>query len=176
MFWRSCMKSLILEGFMGCGKSRIAKGLAKKYNLELIDTDEIIEDEQKKRISDIFEDEGEEAFRDMETSLLKRLCKKEGPFVLSLGGGMPCREENRRLLKEIGTVVYLKASPEVLTGRLEKGVEKRPMLKGHDLKQRVSQLLTERRDAYEEAADVVMDIGLSDPDTIVSMIEKEFLL
>ncbi len=173
MSWRSSMKNLILEGFMGCGKSRIARELGRSLDREVIDTDDLIEHDQGKVISDIFKEQGEEAFRDMETETLRKLLSKEGSFVISLGGGMPVREENRRLLKELGTVVYLKADVDVLVARLERGVEKRPMLAGYELRGRVQELISAREVFYDEAADIVVDIGQDDPQTICEKIIKE---
>ncbi len=166
------MKSLILEGFMGCGKSRIAFELGKELKLRVLDTDKLIESRQEKSISDIFKDEGEEAFRDMETEQLELLTKDEQSYIISLGGGMPCRKENRELLKKLGKVVYLRAEPEVLIKRLERGVEKRPMLSGHDLEQRVKELLEKRKGDYEEAADIIVDIGNEDVKTVTARVRK----
>ena len=101
------MKNIVLMGFMGAGKTTIGKKLAKALECEFIDTDEWIEKEQGRKISDIFAEDGEVAFRDMEKDLLKRLQNSEDRFVLSIGGGMPVREENRALLRNLGTVVYL---------------------------------------------------------------------
>ncbi|MBO4374523.1 MAG: shikimate kinase [Lachnospiraceae bacterium] len=167
------MKNLILEGFMGCGKSRVARQLALDLALKVIDTDDLIEEEQGRKISNIFEKDGEEAFRDMETQALRNLLSDRERQVISLGGGMPVREENRRLLKELGTVIYLKADVDVLIMRLEKGVEKRPMLAGHDLRDRVRELLSAREMFYDAAADLVIDIGQDDPQTISERIIKE---
>lgn len=169
------MSSLILEGFMGSGKSTVAARLSEKLGLPLIDTDAEIERRAGKTISSIFAEEGEEAFRDMETECLKqirRLQEKEpGDRVISLGGGMPVREENRALLKEIGTVIYLKAEPELLIRRLEKETGSRPMLSGKDLAERVLNLLGEREEAYMEAADVV--ILLEEGEDVAERIRKE---
>ncbi len=166
------MKNLILEGFMGCGKSRIARELGIRLSLKVLDTDNLIEEAQKKTIADIFRDEGEAAFRDMETAMLRQLLTREGAYIISLGGGMPCRGENRKLLKELGRVVYLKAEPEVLIKRLEKGVEKRPMLSGHDLEKRVNELLEKRESDYNDAADVIVEIGEDDVEAVVEKIRK----
>ena len=99
------MKNIVLMGFMGAGKTTVGKRLAKALSCEFIDTDERIEKEQGRKISDIFAEDGEQAFRDMETDLLKRLQDSKDAFVLSIGGGMPVREENRALLRKIGTDV-----------------------------------------------------------------------
>ena len=167
------MKNLILEGFMGCGKSRIAHELGRSLGRKVIDTDDLIESDQGRKISDIFKEQGEEAFRDMETEILRKLLSGEDGLVISLGGGMPVREENRRILKELGTVVYLKADVDVLIMRLERGVEKRPMLAGHELKGRVLELVSAREAFYDDAADITVDIGQDDPQTICESIIKE---
>ena len=167
------MKNLILEGFMGCGKSRIARELGRSLAAEVIDTDDLIERKQGRTVSGIFERDGEEAFRDMETEALRDLLSEKAGLVISLGGGMPVREENRRLLKELGTVVYLKGDPDVLVARLERGVEKRPMLAGHDLRKRVEELLSAREAFYAEAADITIDIGQDDPQKVCDRILKE---
>ncbi|MCR5650430.1 MAG: shikimate kinase [Lachnospiraceae bacterium] len=167
------MKNLILEGFMGCGKSRIASELGRSIKLEVIDTDDVIERKQGRTIAKIFEESGEEAFRDMETAVLRELSDRQEGAVISLGGGMPVKSENRKLLKELGTVIYLKADSNVLIRRLQRGVEKRPMLSGHDLKERVEQLLSEREAFYEDAADIVIEIGEDDPEKIVKRIMEK---
>ena len=94
----------------------------------------------------------------METDLLKRLEKKEERFVLSIGGGMPVREENKELLRKIGTVVYLKTTKEELIRRLS-GDTSRPLLQGGALEEKVSALMAAREAIYLETAhrEVVTD-------------------
>ncbi len=168
------MRSLILEGFMGCGKSYAARNLSAELKLPFIDTDAEIEKKAGKKISRIFADEGEEAFRRMETEELELLLKRGEKAVISLGGGLPCREENRRLLKELGTVIYLKASPGLLMKRLKNGVEKRPMLAGQgDLRERIETLLAEREEQYLAAADITIELDTVNDRQIVSVIRKE---
>lgn len=145
------MKRIVLMGFMGAGKTTIGKALAKELSCKFIDTDEVIEKEQGKKISEIFEKEGECVFRDMETELLKRLQESKEQFVLSIGGGMPVREENRELLRKIGTVVYLKATKEELLRRLS-GDTSRPLLQGGALEEKVTALMEARECIYKETA------------------------
>ncbi len=152
------MKSLILEGFMGCGKSSIAEQLSKELNCPLYDTDALIEKDENRSINEIFESSGEEYFRDLETKMLEKLMQQDGFCVISLGGGMPVREENRKLLRKLGTVVYIKAPAELLFKRLENEREKRPMLEGHELRQRIDELLRLREEAYLKAADFTMGL------------------
>ena len=152
------MKNFVLMGFMGAGKTTVGKELAKAMDCEFIDTDERIEMEQGCKISEIFSTEGETAFRDMETDLLKRLQEQKEGFVLSIGGGMPVREENRALLRNLGTVVYLKTSKEEIIRRLS-GDTNRPLLQGGALEEKVTSLMNAREQIYIETAhkDILTD-------------------
>ena len=145
------MKRIVLMGFMGAGKSTVGKKLAESCGCTFIDTDEWIEKEQNRKISDIFEKDGEKAFRDMETDLLKRLQNSEEEFILSIGGGMPVREENRELLRNLGTVVYLRTTKEEIIRRVSGDVN-RPLLQGGALEEKVTALMNAREHIYQETA------------------------
>ena len=145
------MNHIILIGFMGAGKTSIGKGLSEKLQWKFIDTDCLIEEQQKKTINDIFADHGENYFRDLETDVLKHLLDAKEQYVVAVGGGLPVREENRRYLKELGTVVYLKADVETLVERLS-GDTTRPKLRGGDLREKIETLMRARADIYEDAA------------------------
>lgn len=162
------MKRIVLMGFMGAGKTTIGKALAEKLSWDFIDTDAEIEKEQGRKISEIFETEGEQAFRDMETRLLKKLEKSEERFVLSIGGGMPVKEENRELLRQIGTVVYLKATKEELVRRLS-GDTSRPLLQGGALEEKVAALMAARESIYVETAHQEV---VTDGKSVKELIEK----
>lgn len=162
------MKRIVLMGFMGAGKTTIGKALAEKLSWDFIDTDAEIEKEQGRKISEIFETEGEQAFRDMETQLLKKLEKSEERFVLSIGGGMPVKEENRELLRQIGTVVYLKATKEELVRRLS-GDTSRPLLQGGALEEKVAALMAARESIYVETAHQEV---VTDGKSVKELIEK----
>ena len=99
-------KSVVLIGFMGCGKSTMGIRLSYRLQYILEDTDKLIEAGAGMSVREIFAREGEEAFREMETQLLCKLTEKKGPRVYSVGGGTPVRTANRSLLKSLGTVVY----------------------------------------------------------------------
>ena len=152
------MKNIVLMGFMGAGKTTIGKKLAKALEYEFIDTDEWIEKEQGRKISNIFAEDGEVVFRDMETDLLRRLQNSEEKFVLSVGGGMPVREENRALLRNLGIVIYLKTSKEEIIRRVS-GDKNRPLLQDGDLEEKVTSLMNAREQIYVETAhvDVITD-------------------
>ena len=158
-------------GFMGAGKTTIGKMLAKILGYKFVDTDEWIEKEQERKISDIFAEDGEAVFRDMETDLLKRLQGREERFVLSIGGGMPVRVENRALLRELGTVIYLKTSKEEIVRRVS-GNKNRPLLQGGDLEEKVTFLMNAREDIYLETAHVEVITDGKTPSKVVEEIIK----
>ncbi len=148
--------NIILIGFMGCGKSTVGKKLAGSLHYEFMDTDTVIEETYGKKISRIFEEDGEEAFRKAETRLLERLEKEADGVVIATGGGMPMREENVRYLHKIGTVIFLKAKIETLLERLQNDTE-RPLAAGEDREQRLRTLYEKRLPIYEKAAEVCLD-------------------
>ena len=148
--------NVILIGFMGAGKTTVGQAYASRYGKEFLDTDALIEARAGKTINAIFAEEGEEAFRRMETETVREIGDRMRNTVVSVGGGLPLREENRRLLKAAGTVVYLKSRPETVCERL-KGDDTRPMLKGHDPEKRVRELLAAREAAYLDACHFSVD-------------------
>ena len=144
-------QNIILIGFMGAGKTSVGKAIAEIRKKPLIDTDQMIEEYAGMTISRIFAEKGEKAFRQLETEVLERLLETADGDVISVGGGLPMREENRTLLKKLGMVVYLKVEPETVLERL-KGDTTRPLLQAEDVKKRVQSLLAERGPVYTEAA------------------------
>ncbi|MBQ6416344.1 MAG: shikimate dehydrogenase [Butyrivibrio sp.] len=155
--------NIVLEGFMGSGKSTVSELLSEELMLELIDTDEVIEDTEGRTINEIFETEGEASFRGMETDLLEAIDSDHWrEFVISLGGGMPVKEENRELLRKIGKVVYLRAKPETIFERV-KDDDKRPLLKTEDPLAKIEELLEKRAAFYEDVADMIIDTDGKSP-------------
>lgn len=146
------MDNIILIGYMGSGKSTVGRALASYRKWPLIDTDIYIEEKQGKEISRIFAEEGEVYFRDLETKTLEELLKRDGNYIISVGGGLPMRKENRELLKKLGTVIFLRASVDTVLKRLEKD-QNRPLLQVEDRKQKITEMLAIRNPVYEEAAD-----------------------
>lgn len=151
------MRPIILIGYMGAGKTTVGKLLAKQKEWSFQDTDAMIEKQEKRTVSDIFAADGETAFRDMETSLIKKMIAEGiSDTVLSVGGGLPVREENRRLLKELGTVVYLQASKETIVKRVSDS-DNRPLLRGENLSEKVERMLAERDPLYRQTAELLID-------------------
>jgi len=166
------MKNIILIGFMGCGKTSVGKRLAQTLECEFLDTDELIEQEQKRTIREIFDTDGEAAFREMETECVKKLLKRQGEgFVLSVGGGLPIREVNRNLLKELGDVVLLQVAPEMVYMRLRND-KTRPLLQDKNPMGRILDLMSARRAYYEDAATYIVDVNERSFEEIVEDILK----
>lgn len=152
-------ENLILVGFMGSGKTTLGKWIAKHTGRELIDTDKEVEITAGRTVKEIFEADGEEAFRALETDVLKKLAaSKKKNMVISVGGGTPLRPENRRILKKIGIVVYLRASSEELMRRLRYD-ERRPLLQGKNGEERqdlIIDMLKDREPVYLSSANLVI--------------------
>ena len=149
--------NIVLIGFMGSGKTTTGLKLSYKLHMPVEDTDRLIEKKQGRSISEIFAQDGEEAFRRMETELLRDIVGRKYGRILSVGGGMPVREENRALLKQCGKVFYLRAKAETIYDRIKEDTT-RPLLQCADPLSKIQELLAERAEAYEKCADVILDV------------------
>ncbi len=147
------MNHVIMIGFMGAGKTTIGKKIAKRLEREFIDTDQWIEEKTGRIIADIFAEDGEDAFRRLETETLRELENRQAPCVIAVGGGLPMQPENRPILARMGTVVFLEAGTDTLVERL-KNDKTRPKLQGGDLRQRILDLMAEREAVYCDVADL----------------------
>lgn len=123
------MKKIILLGYMGCGKSTIAKKLSKVTNIPYLDLDKCIEIKTNLTINRIFELHGEIYFRKLEHEIFLELLQSSEETIIGLGGGTPCYANNHELLKGEGVIsVYLKASVDTLYNRLIHNKSKRPLI------------------------------------------------
>lgn len=163
--------NIILIGFMGCGKSSVGIRLSYQLRRTMIDTDKWIEQRQKKTISQIFQESGEEAFRQMETECLKELIRTADRQIISVGGGLPMREENHELLKELGRVFYLKVTPETVYERVKNDTT-RPLLQVEDPMERIRTLMEKRAPVYEACADVILETSDLTLEEITEKIER----
>ena len=151
------MSNICLIGYMGCGKTTAGQLAADILAYDFDDTDDIIVRREGRSIPEIFEKNGEAYFRGLETGTLKELCESgEENVLLSTGGGLPVKTENRLLLKRFGTVVYLKASAQTLYERV-KDDSGRPLLQTDDKLGKIKEMLDFRAPLYEEAADHIID-------------------
>lgn len=150
--------NIILIGFMGSGKSTLGIRLSYRMKQPYIDTDKYIEHKTGRTISEIFETDGEPAFRLMETEALQELLS-DGirDHIIATGGGMPMDPANHGLLKQLGVVVWLRIRPETVLERLENDT-KRPLLQREDRETVIRELMHERAPMYEKCSDVIVDV------------------
>jgi 3-dehydroquinate synthase len=160
------MTHLILAGFMGTGKSTVGRLLADRLQRPFVDCDVEIEAVAAKRISDIFAEAGERAFRALETRVLQSLLRREEPMILALGGGALCSAENVALVKSAGSVVCLSADPATIYQRVQVQAGQRPLLKVADPLTKIHELLESRQSAYAQA-DVQLDTTALEPEAVV---------
>jgi len=159
-------ENIILVGFMGTGKSTIGRSLSQTLSYPVIDTDQLIEKQQGRSIPEIFEEEGEDAFRDMETALLRSLLNQSG-HIISTGGGIIIREENRQLLRKMGYVIWLVASPEEIHNRTSR-TNNRPLLNNEDPAETIRKLLETRIPLYKECAHLAIETNQLNFDEITT--------
>ncbi len=170
--------NIVLIGFRGTGKSTVGKLLAKRLEMGFIDSDKHIEGATGKSIKSIFEEDGEENFRKIETDTIAELSKADNK-VISAGGGAVLNEENVRNLKENGFLVLLEATPEIIYNRIaqdENTTEQRPSLTDKKPLDEIKHLIAKREPAYKNAADSTIStsyVSCEDiVDEIVSIIEE----
>jgi len=156
--------NIYLIGFSGTGKSLSGIRAAELLKLPFVDMDDLIEYRTKKSIPEIFEDDGEDAFRKIETDILRELSEKSSR-VVSTGGGVPVRELNRQIMRNSGVIIHLTATPETihkrLTTRQSRNRTLRPLLGDDAPEQRIANLLAERTEAYSCADRSIDTEGLS---------------
>lgn len=150
-------KNIILTGFMGCGKTSVGIKLSYRLRMPVEDTDKYIEQKEGRSINSIFAQDGEGYFRALETKILEEFRDKSYTRIISVGGGTPVNPVNRELLKQCGTVVYLRVRPETVYERLKNDTS-RPLLQCENPLEKIRSLMSERREAYEETADIIIDV------------------
>lgn len=147
-------KNIFLIGFMGAGKSTVARVLGETYAMKLVEMDEQIEAQEGMKISEIFSGRGEEYFRMLETGLLCDMEHQEN-VVVSCGGGVPMRQCNVDAMRRSGTVVYLSARPDTVLSRVLESHD-RPLLEGNMNVAYIASLMEKRLPKYLEAADMTV--------------------
>lgn len=154
-----------LTGYMGCGKSSIGREVARRTGYGFVDTDREVEKMHGYTVADIFEHEGEEAFRTSEREVLLRIAAEGGNVIVATGGGAPCHGDNMEMMNATGKTVYLKLSPGKLVQRLKPGQTRRPKLSGMDRGQMleyIAQNLPLRENIYARSSMTVGCDTLSD--------------
>ena len=146
--------NIFLIGFMGAGKSTVARALAERLHCPLVEMDQQIVKEQGMTINEIFDKYGEDRFREIESQLILDLGQGEAA-VISCGGGVVVRPQNTEYMKKSGRIVYLQASPRTVYERVKDSSD-RPILKGHMNVEYIAQLMEKRRALYEAAAEITI--------------------
>ncbi len=163
--------NLVLIGFMGCGKSSVGRRLSGLTGHRFVDTDELIVQAEGRSIPEIFAQQGEEYFREAETRALESTLEMQG-VILSTGGGLILRAQNRELLPRIGIVAWLDAKPEILFERASRS-GKRPLLQTENPWQTFTALLDSRREIYTATADFRVDsTDLSHDEVAQSLLDE----
>ncbi len=165
------MKNIVLIGFMGVGKGTVGRAFAKEFDKFALDTDDLIESTENRKIKDIFKNDGELYFRDLEQKCAKWLEKSVNNAIISTGGGF----FKTKSLKKIGTIILLDSSFEAILKRIkehpnaEKKLAKRPLFQ--NVKE-AKRLYNERIKEYKKVADIIIDVEGKTPKKIASEIRK----
>ena len=157
------MKSIIIIGYMGAGKTTVGKALAKELGIMFYDLDWYIESRMHKTVKQIFDESGEDGFRQIEHNMLHEVAEFEN-IVLSCGGGTPCFFDNMDYMNLLGETVYLKASPETLYAHLKMGRGVRPLLLNktpEEVQVFIREQLQKREPFYEKAKHI-FDVNVMD--------------
>ena len=163
-------KNISLTGFMGVGKTSVGMQLAKDLGYTFVDTDTLIEADQKITITEIFSTFGEPYFRDVETRIIRQILEDEKQIV-STGGGAVIRDENRAAFKKAGIVICLTARPEVILERIKHETH-RPLLRTSNPMAKIKELLDSRAKFYSQA-DLIIDTSEKSADDAVREIKEK---
>jgi shikimate kinase len=165
------MQNILLIGFMGVGKGTVARAFAKEFNIFAVDTDDLIESMENRKIKEIFETDGEVYFRELEQKCAKWLSKNVSDAVISTGGGF----FKTKSINKIGKVVLLDSSFDAILKRIkshpnaEKKLAKRPLLQNI---QEAKKLYKERLKEYKKVADIIVNVENKTPEEVAKEIKK----
>ena len=161
-------------GFMGCGKSSVGRRLSELLCCPFVDLDQVIEERAGRTIPEIFAQDGESVFRQMELDALKSISFPS-KMVMALGGGAIMTPGCAEIVQAETMCIYLRASIDTLVGHLEGQADGRPMLQGAELRERIVRLMEERSDTYEANAHMIIDVDGKDIDEIGAEIADSIL-
>lgn len=164
--------SIALIGFMGTGKTVVGEALSKKLARKFVKLDSLIEQRVGKSIADIFEQDGEEVFRELEIEITKEVAKDKN-LVVDCGGGVVLNQINIDRLRREARIVYLTALPRVILSRVSDDGGRRPLLKGANKASNIQELLGLREPFYQRAADIEINTSKLDINSVAEQIINE---
>jgi shikimate kinase len=171
-------ENIAIIGFMGSGKTTVGEILAKKLGWSFFDLDRIIELSENRKIAEIFNRDGEDYFRDLESKIIRKTISNNKNCVFACGGGVVLKGENMRAIGNKCHIAYLMVSPREAANRLKKTTD-RPLLQNKDSEKEISELLRNRLGLYEKYAEITIDTDISPPkraaDQIKNKLEKKII-
>ncbi|MCM8537140.1 MAG: shikimate kinase [Lentisphaeraceae bacterium] len=166
------MTNIILVGFMSCGKSSVGRYLSEQAGMKLVDLDQLIIEKAGMSIPEIFANVGEKAFRDLE-SYVTTLMKKQQDTIFATGGGVILREQNRKILKESGIVIWLKTTPENVI-KFTKKDNNRPLLQDKKSIDQVTEMMNMREPMYEDCSHYSINAWENNLSQIADLVWKHY--
>ena len=175
--------SIILIGYRGTGKTTVARGLSTRLDVPFFDSDAVIQRQADKTIAEIFAQDGESAFRDLEESVIATILNQTNPtvskgLILATGGGAVLRQTTRHTLRQSGRVFWLKALPETILQRISDDAASqtmRPSLTSLPMMDEIITLLNQREKLYAETAHEMIDTDIYPAEDIVQMIAEKIM-
>ncbi len=164
--------NIALIGFMGTGKSAVGKALAEKLGRQFVEMDSLIEEKAGKPIPDVFEEDGEIAFRELEIEVTREVARGANQAI-ACGGGVVLNKINIDRLRETSRVVWLVASPRAILERTSRDANQRPLLDVPDPAQRIRELVRYRKPLYERSADITVNTSRLSIDAAADRIIEE---
>ncbi len=166
------MKNIALIGFMGTGKTAVGQLLAKKLGLKFLELDSLIEQKAGKSIPEIFRQDGEIAFRELEIEVTREAAQKQDS-VIACGGGIVLNKINIDRLRQGATIVHLTATPGEILKRVSIEAGQRPLLEVENPAPAIRQLLKFRKPFYERAADITINTSKLDIEAVAKEIMEK---
>ena len=167
------MSYIFLVGFMGAGKTTLAKKTASKLGYQWIDTDQEIEKKEGVKVSEIFEVRGEAYFRALEKQLIDGLIPSE-KMIVATGGGLPCFNNLMETLNQLGTTIYLERTPKELFQRVKQATNSRPLIahkSDEELLEYIESAMEKRREIYLQS-NIIADRFSQTPEKLIELIQK----
>ncbi len=167
------MSYIFLVGFMGAGKTTLAKKLASKLGYTWQDTDQEIEKKEGMKVSEIFEVRGEAYFRALEKQLVDELIPHQN-IIIATGGGLPCFNDNMSKLNKLGTTIYLERTPKELFQRVKQATNSRPLIahkSDEELLEYIETTMEKRREIYLQST-IIADRFSQTPEKIIALLQN----